>query len=389
MSRRILLIGDALVPSGFARVIRSVFGRLGNRYELHQLAIGYSGDPVDHPWPLYPASADGDPLGINRLARIVERVKPDAAFVLHESGAVRRIVETLRVSMEPARIVAYLPINAAPVDDELAMALANVRVVAATPFGSAALAAAARAAGVSNFAEPPVVPHGVDTTAFRRLSTRSDARARLGIPADDEAFIVLNANANRPWKGIDATIRGFADFATGKPPGVRLYLHMGLKDQGWDVVELVERYGILDRCLFSTRGPMPPLVSDDVLNLIYNACDIGINTAACEGVGLASLEHGATGAAQIVPRHTGAADIWRGHADRLEPAATVVDPASHEQRYYFAPADVAAAIERLYLDRAHRATMSNLAYERATSGEFNWDAIAAQWHDVFERLPTA
>lgn len=389
MSRRILVVGDALVPSGFARVIRSIFGRLADRHELHQLAIGYSGDPVQHPWPLYPAGADGDPLGINRLARIVDRVKPDAAFVLHESGAVQRIAETLRTSMDASRIVAYLPINAAPVAEELAASLAGVRVVAATPFGSAALAAAARAAGIDDFVEPPVIPHGVDTTVFRRLDSRRDACAKLGIPAGDDTFIVLNANANRPWKGIDATIRGFAEFAAGKPPGVRLYLHMGLKDQGWDVVELVERYGVLDRCLFSTRGPAPPIVSDEMLNLIYNACDIGINTAACEGVGLVSLEHGATGAAQIVPRHTGAADIWFGHSESLEPAAAAVDPVSHEQRYYFAPADVAAAIERLYSDAPRRAAMSDLAYARATSEEFDWDAIAGRWQDVFAGLPTA
>jgi len=298
------------------------------------------------------------------------------------------MIETLRASIDPARVIAYLPINAAPVDAELAAALQGVRVVAATPFASSALAAAAREAGVENFATPPVIPHGVDTSTFRRLSSRSDARAMLGIPNDAGTFIVLNANANRPWKGIDATIRGFAEFAAGKPAGVRLYLHMGLKDQGWDVIELVTRYGVLDRCLFSTRGPEPPAVSDDQMNLIYNACDIGINTASCEGVGFVSLEHGATGAAQIVPRHTGAADIWRGHADWLEPAAAMVDPASHENRYYFAPGDVAAAIEGLYSDSTHRSAMSDLAFARATSGEFDWDAIARQWDDVFAGLPT-
>ncbi len=53
---RILIIGDAVAPTGFARVIRSIFEPLGGDFELHQLATRYDGSPADFPWKLYPAA---------------------------------------------------------------------------------------------------------------------------------------------------------------------------------------------------------------------------------------------------------------------------------------------------------------------------------------------
>jgi|GEM_PF-6940122 len=40
---RILIIGDAVAPTGFARVIRSIFQPLRQDFELHQLATRYLG----------------------------------------------------------------------------------------------------------------------------------------------------------------------------------------------------------------------------------------------------------------------------------------------------------------------------------------------------------
>jgi len=49
---RILIIGDAVAPTGFARVIRSIFQPLQNDFELHQLATRYDGQPHNYPWQL-------------------------------------------------------------------------------------------------------------------------------------------------------------------------------------------------------------------------------------------------------------------------------------------------------------------------------------------------
>jgi D-inositol-3-phosphate glycosyltransferase len=68
------------------------------------------------------------------------------------------------------------------------------------------------------------------------------------------------------------------------------------KDQ---IGSLVERFELKERVYLNPLAG--GVVDDRQLNLLRNACDVGINTSMGEGWGLAGFEHGATGAAQIVP----------------------------------------------------------------------------------------
>ena len=67
------------------------------------------------------------------------------------------------------------------------------------------------------------------------------------------------------------------------------YLHMGLKDQGWDIMPLFSREMRkrgLDpngRIIMTTNTQDPPNVEVDMLNTIYNVCDVGVNTCKGEG----------------------------------------------------------------------------------------------------------
>ena len=61
------------------------------------------------------------------------------------------------------------------------------------------------------------------------------------------------------------------------------------------------------------------VVDDRALNLLYNACDVGIDTSMGEGGG-GQLRHGAAGPAQIVPAHSACAEVWNGRAEMIPPA---------------------------------------------------------------------
>jgi glycosyltransferase involved in cell wall biosynthesis len=135
-----------------------------------------------------------------------------------------------------------------------------------------------------------------------------------------------------------------------------------------DVPALAESLGISGRLLVTTDGPDRPQVSDSELNLIYNACDVGLNTARAEGFGLVSFEHAATGAAQIVPSVGACAELWEGVASLLPLEPT--------------PEHVAAALSALYDDRALLAERSRRAYEHATADRFSWSTIAGQWESL-------
>lgn len=81
---RILIIGDAGAPTGFARVIRSIFEPLHNDFELHQLATRYDGSPHDYPWKLYRAAKGESVYGYDQIIPLVEEIKPAIAFLLYD-----------------------------------------------------------------------------------------------------------------------------------------------------------------------------------------------------------------------------------------------------------------------------------------------------------------
>jgi D-inositol-3-phosphate glycosyltransferase len=203
-------------------------------------------------------------------------------------------------------------------------------------------------------------------------------------PEFDDAFIVLNANRNQPRKRIDLTIEGFALFAQGKPDNVKLYLHMGLEDAGWNLAVMARRHGIEHRLILSSPERGVPTASEARLNLIYNACDVGLNTSTGEGWGLVSFEHGATGAAQIVGRHSACAELWEGAAELMQPSYRLTTERTLIDGWYVTPETVAAAIQKLYADRDLRLERGRQAHANATRPEYAWHAIADRWRALFD-----
>lgn len=246
-----------------------------------------------------------------------------------------------------------------------------------------------------------VIPHGVDTQAFRPLVKTSEdlpsharishARQRLfpHNPELNDAFIVLNANRNQPFKGIDRCLEGFARFAQGKPANVRLYLHMGSRPALLGEVPFVDQLGIRDRILPRHLPTVHPSAGDTWLNLLYNACDVGINTSQREGWGLVSFEHAATGAAQIVPNHSSAAELWPGSALLLDTEVPDTSPRSLFGGGNVQVGAISEALETLYANAPLRETMSTAAYRFATAEPFQWSRIGHMWSTLLHLLLTS
>jgi hypothetical protein len=58
---------------------------------------------------------------------------------------------------------------------------------------------------------------------------------------------------------------------------------MGLRDTGYDIAAIAADLGIRDKLLFTATEPGQPRISDEDLNVVYNACDVGLNTSTGEG----------------------------------------------------------------------------------------------------------
>ena len=398
---RILIIGDAVAPTGFARVIRSIFEPLHNDFELHQLATRYDGRPHNYPWKLYQAAKGKSVYGYDQIIPLVEEIRPAIAFLLYDIPfQIPYMAELLKATPQP-KVVIYSPVESGPIAPEMLQQLQGVsRYVLYTQYGRSEIAKSLERVRAQDshfqFPELDVIPHGVDTHRFYPLgdergeipTRRIEARRALKLDDEEhlEAFIVLNANRNMPRKRIDITMQGFAEFAKDKPANVKLYLHMATEDSGWNVLILAKRYGIYERLIMTQADNSRPAFSDEQLNLLYNACDVGITPTTGEGWGMVSFEHAATRAAQIIPRHTSLAELWAGAAEFIDPVMKLTYPGNLTDAHIVTPGGVAASLQRLYIDRDYRDSLAEAAYRNATRPELNWSSIAAQWKRLFDEV---
>lgn len=386
---RLLVVGQGIRPTGYGRVAESLLERLYSSFDASLFATNYRGTPPSRPFAVYTNRLTGDVYGREQLPTLLDRLRPQIVLLHHDTpfyGVHRPALDAYRRHHAAARVVVYCPVDWPRLPSGVATVFRGVdALVLYTEFGRRVLQRAYDDAGL---APPPlaIVPHGIDARRFKQLvpgdrsASRALARRALfGSRRDlDNAFIVLNANRNTRRKRIDLTVRAFALFARDRPDA-RLYLHMSMCDSGCDVLRLIADMGIEDRVLTTTRDSAPPAVTDEQLNLVYNACDIGVNTCEAEGWGMISFEHAATGAAQVVPAHSACIELWRDTAWVVPATPSVAGG------HAVAPKDVAVALARFYSDPALREEMARRAQSLATSPQFTWDAIAEEWERVLAR----
>lgn len=165
-----------------------------------------------------------------------------------------------------------------------------------------------------------VLPHGIDPCFFP--VSQEKARMRLGLPLD--GFIVLNTNRNSYRKALDLTIKVFLELYVSSKKDVYLFLNNNANTpSGYDIPGLIQQecarlalpaediQSIMTRHVLGM--PNSGFLSDETLNLLYNACDIGINTCVGEGFGLCNLEHASLGKPQLVNGVGGLNSIFAGN----------------------------------------------------------------------------
>ncbi|MHA7578896.1 glycosyltransferase family protein [Paenibacillus vandeheii] len=391
---RVLVVGQGGNATGYARVLESLAGYLKDDFDLVYFAISDYGDVSrDTTWKLEINQMLGDKYGCLQLPGLLRKYRPDLVLMCDDLGFYELHEEALR-HYEGITVV-YCPIDT-PVDSSRLRALSYADVVVTyTHFGFNMVSQAfeqERSRGV-HVGSPRmyILPHGVETSQFYPLTsqplqkqglTRERRHARMSMfpdrPELQDAFIVLNANRNGQRKRVDITLEAFAEFAHGKPD-VYLYLHMGMRDCGVDVLKLASEYSIMDRLLTTTRDRQRPRTNEIDLNLIYNSADVGLNTSSGEGWGLVAFEHAATGAAQVVPDHSACGELWR--------AEGICIPSKPEtgNMPVVSAKTTAQVLEELYTSPVYLEDRSWQAYQYATSLEWRWQEIAKRWKELFHQ----
>lgn len=251
-----------------------------------------------------------------------------------------------------------------------------------------------------------IIPHGTDKGIFYPIKDMKDQNGNVlksGMHIAREAilpitqkpeilnsFIVLNANRNQPRKRIDITVKAFGEFAKDKPRNVKLYLHMGTQDMGWDIIRLAVRYSFDERLIITSHNPSLSWVPDEKLNLIYNACNVGLNTSLGEGWGLCSWEHAATGKPQIMGDHSVSREIWGDNAIYIPTIADHLYEITHTCGRVPSKEGTVEALELAYQDWLKDGKMlremGQNSLKLVRQHKYDWKNVSKQFEKVFEEV---
>lgn len=395
---RLLYWGDApTLCTGFGVVARHVLAALFDAgYEIDCLGVNAVPDFPDRsrfPYDIIAAgSLPQDPLGHRALARLVGARPYDLLFVQNDLHVLQPAAVYLRtMASRGARlpsIMCYYPIDCAVRADLTGMLeLADVTVTC-TVFG--------RDETVKTLPtrSPQVIPHGVDSQAFRPLDDRAAARRRFRKPRNipEDALLICSVAANSVRKDLARTIAAFARWRAGQSAPGRpvLYLHTIPQDNGLDLVHAVTASGLKvgSDVIFPSGYHPVNGISDEALNDLYNASDVYFTTTLGEGWGLPVTEAMAAGLPVVAPRNSSLQEIaGDGRAVLYECREQIwVDNSGY--RPLGLMDDIVAALDRaVALPEMERRRMTAAA--RAFAVSLDWSVVAPRWVPIADGLVSA
>lgn len=175
-----------------------------------------------------------------------------------------------------------------------------------------------------------IMYHGFSQNQFHKIN-KETARQKLGISKDD--FVILNTNRNSYRKAQDICIASFLRFykQNNCDKRIKFLINCRLKSSyGYDILQLIKTEckilqldyeKVIFNAIFSNDGNVP----DEIINLFYNASDLGVNTCVGEGFGLCNMEHAGLDIPQVVSSVGGLKDIF-GEIEKDIPI--LIDPKS-------------------------------------------------------------
>ena len=388
--KKLLWVGDAACPSGFAVSTHNILETLRHEYDVWVLGLNYLGDPEPWPWPewlrgrVFPCWPGGDLLGANRLLSICDMIHPDVIVIQNDPWHLRRYFGRIEELKTPPPVVGFLAVdgkNFAYVEETNKLK----RAIFWTDFArdEALLAGVSVATGV--------VTLGVDLDLFYP-GDKTEARRALGLPEDVvNGFIIGNVNRNQPRKRLDLTVAAFADayHALRKDDAelankMFLYLHVApTGDDGVQLEQLAAYFKINNRTVLA-EPPVFKGASVDQLRKTYQAFDVGISTSTGEGMGLTALEMMACGVPMILPDNSafgewalGAAFLVSCNSATLTTKVNVIGAVpSHE--------DLVFGIMKMVTNSAMRRRVADNCLRRAREDRFRWTNIAQRFSRELE-----
>lgn len=337
-----------------------------------------------------PADTGGDGMGFNLTGpfitgQLLEGWRPERLFVIADpQAAIQRFMSDGGASaLLP--VYNYAPIEGSGLSPFWRRLWAHVQPIAMSEFGAREIGACIGRDDI------PVIPHGISPTFFRitpqhpaktrsgkKVRSKADAKAVLGWSG---RTVILRTDRNVPRKDYPAFFAALRPIIAAHPE-VLVVIHCSPVDEGGAIAEwLADLPGSYDlgagwkhsQVLLTKAHDTFRGVSDEQLNIMYNAADIYASPSWAEGFGLTLAEAARCGT-PVVTTDFAAGPEAIGPGGICVPTARLF-PSMHG--HHWSVVDVplfTEALERLVTSPELRAELGLLA-ERHTA-KFDWDLAA-------------
>ena len=257
-------------------------------------------------------------FGEKEIGDFLKKNPQDIVIIFNDSMVTTALTQTIVNELSPEerkrfKLVAYVDQTSQKQKREYIKILNDHydAIIAFTPYWEGVI----RSLGLRESIPTYFYPHGCNP-AKNFPVPRKLARIFLGLSPD--AFIALQLNRNQPRKRLDHTMMVWADIvsrhialkkerSTKNPPRM-IQLLIGTQMNGyWNLSDIYEHelnlrgIDIEEGKKYIISVAKPQQMSDRDINIMYNACDIGLNTCEGEGFGLCQFEHAAVGGPQVAP----------------------------------------------------------------------------------------
>ena len=337
--KRILWAGTHVHQSnGYSRVMYYIAKYLGNYDDIELTIYGFQNfnicdsqkfirNEINEKVIIYDAYANEDPkrngFGEKEIGNYLKQHPQDIIIIFNDSIITSALTATIITECGDQRknfkLISYMD-QVYTYQRKNYIEILNTyydAIIAFTPYWKEI----AYKLGIKKSMEIFVFPHGFDHNLYYPIDQKV---ARYYNNYNEDDFMVLNLNRNQPRKRWDTTIMAWAEFVerhylvnvaktiskndckinkyTSRP--IKLVIGTSI-DSHWDLMDVFENeikfrkvpFDYAKNTIISVNNPQQ--LSDRDINILYNACDVGLNTADGEGFGLCGFEGLAIGKAQI------------------------------------------------------------------------------------------
>ena len=344
--------------NGYSRVVYYIAKHLGGYSDIKLTIYGFqnmgqtagSEQRSDIPSSviLHDAMATEDPkrngFGEKEIADYIKKNPQDIIVIFNDMVVTASLVSTMinelsETERKAFKLVSYMD-QVYPYQKPMYIDLLNKHfdaIITFTPYWKNT----AQKLGLKKEIPCYVFPHGFDYNLYYPIN-KIVARVFYSIP--DDAFVILQLNRNPPRKRLDHTLIAYAQVVKryydlvqeyninkiNKPREIKLMIAAQIEGF-WNLIEVYDHeLKLLEvpiefgrSCLIALARPQQ--MSDRDINILYNACDIGLNTCEGEGFGLCQFEHAAIGYPQVAPKIGGIQEFLN------ETNSILIEP---KMRYY-------------------------------------------------------